>query len=188
VRIISVELCVVALVSFAAAQPPACRTYFTVVTQDTLKNVTQGLTEKDARWFREKLSKKYPSICYKDPAPNVPIVFYISVTPDTYHGTRIVNDTSTHTDPVNATVTDQNGNISQVNGTAQTTTTTSEAVPYTVDYGIFTLTIERRNSQGTFDALQRFQQKGLYNTMYGIPLGGKGHHPVHTVIEDAVNG
>lgn len=39
--------------------------------------------------------------------------------------------------------------------------------------------------------VHRFQQKGLYRTftMWGIPIagGGKGKHPVHEVIEEAVN-
>jgi hypothetical protein len=33
--------------------------------------------------------------------------------------------------------------------------------------------------------LHRFQQRGIYHTLYGIPLGGKGHHPAHAVIEEA---
>jgi hypothetical protein len=82
-------------------------------------------------------------------------------------------------------VTDQNGDTSQVNGTVETTTTSSTAVPYSVPYGVYTLSVERRRSDGKFDVAHRFQQRGLYNTLYGIPLGGKGHHPVHTVIEDA---
>jgi hypothetical protein len=59
-------------------------------------------------------------------------------------------------------------------------------VHYSVEYGIYSLSLERRLSDGKFDVAHTFQQKGLYNTLYGIPLGGKGHHPVHTVIEEAV--
>ncbi len=80
---------------------------------------------------------------------------------------------------------DQSGNISQVRGTEETTTTSSTAVPYSVQYGIFTLSVERKRSDGRFDVLHRFQQNGLYKALYGIPLGGKGHHPVHTVVEEA---
>jgi hypothetical protein len=29
-------------------------------------------------------------------------------------------------------------------------------------------------------------QDGIYRTMYGIPLGGRGHHPEKALIEDAV--
>lgn len=173
-------------VTGAAAQTRAsCTSYFTVVTQDRLNNVKQGLSPDDVKWFQKSFAKKYPGVCYAEPAPTVPIVFYISVTPDVYHGTRVVNQTSTHENPVSGTVTDQNGNTSQVAGTVQTTTTTSTAVPYSVQYGIFTLSVERIRSDGNFDVVHRFQQKGLYNTLYGIPLGGRGHHPVHAVIEDA---
>ena len=46
--------------------------------------------------------------------------------------------------------------------------------------------VERMQPNGSLITLQTFQQKGLYNEIYGIPLGGKGHHPAHAVIEDAV--
>jgi hypothetical protein len=46
--------------------------------------------------------------------------------------------------------------------------------------------VERRDSDGKLEVAHRLQQKGLYNTLYGIPLGGRGHHPVHAVIEDAL--
>jgi hypothetical protein len=167
-------------------QKPPCGVYFTVVTQDILNNFTEGLSPDDVRWFQKSVAKKYPSACYAEPgSPTAPIALHIVVTPDVYHGTRIVNDTSTHSTPVTGTVTDQNGNTSQVNGTAQTTTTTSTAVPYSLNYGIYTLAIERKQADGTVIVARRFQQKGLYTTMYGIPLGGKGHHPAHTVIEEA---
>jgi PEGA domain-containing protein len=172
-------------VTGAAAQTQPSCTYFTVVTQDKLKNIKQGLSADDVKWFQKKVAKKYPGLCYAAPASTVPIVFYITVTPDVYHGTRVVNHQSTHSDPVSGTVTDQDGNTSQVSGTVETTTTSSTAVPYSVEYGIYTLSVERRRSDGEFDVAHRFQQKGLYNTLYGIPLGGKGHHPLHTVIEDA---
>jgi hypothetical protein len=164
---------------------PGC-TYFTVVTQDKLNNIKQGLSPDDVKWFHKEIAEKYPGVCYAAPAPTVPVVFYVTVTPDVYHGARVENDTSTHDSPVRGTVTDQDGNTSQVDGTVETTTTTSTAVPYSVDYGIYTLSVERRRSDGKFDVAHRFQQKGLYNALFGvIPLGGKGYHPLHTVIEDA---
>ena len=177
-------LSVLFVTSASAQSKPSC-TYFTVVTKDKLNNIKQGLSADDVKWFQQKLAKKYPGVCYAEPAPTVPVVFFITVTPDVYHGTRVVNQTSTHSDPVSGTVTDQSGDTSQVNGSVETTTTSSTAVPYSVPYGIYTLSVERRRSDGKFDEAHRFQQKGLYNTLYGIPLGGKGHHPVHTVIEDA---
>ena len=35
---------------------------FSVVTQDTLKNVKQGLSPDDQKWFREKVEKKTRSL------------------------------------------------------------------------------------------------------------------------------
>ena len=169
----------------SSAQTKSSCTPFTVVTQDKLGNVKQGLSTDNLKWFQKKVATKYPGVCYAEPAPTVAIVFYITVTPDVYHGTRVVENTSTQSNPVSGTITDQSGNTAQISGTEQTTTTSSTAVPYAVQYGIFTLAVEQRRSDGKFDVVHRFQQKGLYNTLYGIPLGGKGHHPVHTVIEDA---
>lgn len=163
----------------------ACKVTFSVVSQDTLKNVTQGLPPKDAEWFQKKIEKKYPDVCYAAPNPGVSVVFYIDVTPAIYHGTRVETDTSTHNDPVSGTITDQEGNTAQVNGTVTSTTETSTAVPYDVNYGVFTLTVETAQQGGKWKAIRRFQQRGLYRTLYGVPLGGKGHHPVHAVIEEA---
>src|SRR5271157_2744856 len=90
----------VLLVTGASAQTKPSCTSFTVVTQDKLNNVKQGLSTDDVKWFQKKVAKKYPSVCYADPAPTVAIVFYITVTPDVYHGTRVVSQTSTQSNPV----------------------------------------------------------------------------------------
>lgn len=170
----------------AGPTEPSC-TYFTVVTQDELGNLRQGLSAENVKWFQKTFAKKYPGVCYAEPGPTVPVVFYITITPDVYHGTRIVNDTSTQTNPVHATVTDRRGNTAEIDGTVNTTTTNSTAVPYSVDYGIYTLSVQRRRMNGQFDVAHRFQQKGLYMALWGvIPLGGRGHHPLHALISDAV--
>ncbi|HSS98635.1 MAG TPA: hypothetical protein VLK33_16485 [Terriglobales bacterium] len=59
-------------------------------------------------------------------------------------------------------------------------------MPYSVDYGKYTLTIETFGADGKPIVRHRFQQDGLYNTWAGIPMGGRGHHPVKALIEDAV--
>jgi hypothetical protein len=105
-------------------------------------------------------------------------VLVIVVTPDTYHGTRIVSTQNTNT----GTVTDNEGGSAQYNGTS----TSSTAVPYSFEYGKFTLTVETEAPDHSWTAHHRFEQNGIYNTMYGIPLGGRGHHPEQAVIEDAV--
>jgi hypothetical protein len=171
----------------SSAQTSRPCTQFSVVTQDRLKNFNQGLSLLDQKWFREKVEKKNPSVCYVNPSPQIPLVFFIAVTPDPYHGTRVVTNTPTASNPVNATVTDQDGNTSEVSGTVQSTSTSSTAVPYSFEYGIYTLSVELQQKDGAFVVLHRFEQKGIYNTLYGIPLGGKGHHPAHAVIEEAAN-
>jgi hypothetical protein len=180
---ITILIAAVASACFVQAAPPAGCTEFTVVKKDTLGNVDQGLNADDQKWIADKFTKKFPGICYAEPRTDVRIVFFVAVTPATYHGSRVV--TSTSESPVRGTVTDQDGNVSQVQGT--TTTSSSTAVPYSVDYGLFTLSIERRGDDGKYMVLRRFQQKGLYRTMYGIPLGGRGHHPFRAVMEDALN-
>lgn len=153
-----------------------CKTKFSVVTEDKLRNIRQGLPEKDAKWFKKKVEKHYPDVCYVAPAPDVPLVFFITVVPAVYHGARVVPSQS-----------QSNTNISgDVDATATTTTNSSTTVPYSVNYGIYTLTVETRGGHGKkWVARHRFQQRGLYHTLYGIPLGGKGHHPVHAVIREA---
>lgn len=171
-------------VSEASAQgKPAC-TNFTVVTQDNLNNINEGLSADDAKWFQKKIAKKYPGACYAVPASTVPVLFRIVPTPAVYHGTQVVQQRSTQSDPVNGTATDQNGNTSQVSGTVQRTTTTSTAVPYSVDYNIWTLSVERRRSDGTFDVAHKFQQAGIYYASFGL-YRGRARHPIRAVIEDA---
>jgi len=168
----------------ASAAP--CQIKFTVIQEDTLKNITQGLTKKQLEWFDNKTQKLYPDVCYVPPSPDVPLVFSIIVTPDVYHGTRVETNTETHDSPVSGTITNPDGSTSDIDGTVKTTTTSSTAVPYTVHYGIYTLTVETREGPDKWKARHRFQQRGLYNTLAGIPLGGKGHHPNRAVIEEAM--
>lgn len=170
-------------VAFAQSSHPCIQ--FSVITQDRLNNVKQGLSAEDQKWFKEKVEKKNRSVCYVDPAPGVSLVFVIIVTPDTYHGTRVITNTSTNSNPTSGTITDDEGNTANYSGTQETTTTTSTAVPYSFEYGIFTLSVERQQKDGSYFVLHRFQQKGIYRTLYGVPLGGKGHHPAHAVIEEA---
>lgn len=150
---------------------PTCTVNYAVAAQDMLKNLKWGLSAKDVEWANG-LQKKFPGVCYTNTMSRAHVVLFITVIPDTYHGTRTVTDTSTTT--------------SATDSTKNTTTSSSHEEPYSVDYGIYTLLVERTQPDGTILTLQTFQQKGLYNQIYGIPLGGRGHHPSHAVIEDAV--
>lgn len=104
----------------------ACETKYTVLQQDKLGNVQQGLTKaKSIKWADQDLEKKYPDVCYVDPDSSVKTVFVITVTPATYHGTEVV--TNTQTTPTSGTITDQDGNRATYCGTQ--TSTSSTAVP-----------------------------------------------------------
>ena len=156
----------------------ACTTYFSVVWKDTLNNVKQGLSKDDAKWMQDKMQKKYPGICYAAPGPSVHLVLWIGMEKATYHGTR--TERETHSEPIDGTVTDQNGNISNVSGSQQVTTTTT--VPDTFDYPILTLSVLQRHD-GKWTGLHNFQRKGICHTMYGIPIHCKtGRY----ILEDAI--
>ena len=160
-----------------------CATTYSVIQEDTLGNVRQGISKaKDLKWADKDLEKKYPDVCYAAPDPSVKTVFVITVAPATYNGTRVV--TSTDTTPTSGTVTDTDGNTATYQGTQ--TTTSSTAVPYSFEYGKFMLTVETFGADGKPVVRRRFQQNGIYRTMYGVPLGGRGHHPAKALIEDAV--
>jgi hypothetical protein len=151
--------------------PPGCVVTFSVATQDSLKNLKLGLLPKDVEWVN-KLQTKYPGVCYIGPNSTPHAMLLITVTPDTYHGERTVTDTSTTT--------------SETDSTVHYTTSSEHQEPYSVEYGIYTLMVERIHPDGSLTTLQTFQQKGLYYQIYNVPLGGRGHHPAHAVIEDAV--
>jgi hypothetical protein len=104
------------------------------------------------------------------------LVFFIHTTPAVYHGTHVYTDTSSAA----AATTDGNGNSAAAAASSSTTT----AVPYTVDYSVFILDIEREQPDGSFKVVRTFDQKGLYHTMYGIGYG-KGKHPIPNVIAEA---
>ncbi|HEV2416543.1 MAG TPA: hypothetical protein VGX94_01945 [Terriglobia bacterium] len=125
-----------------------CETQFTIVREDALKNLTQGLSRKQAEWYEKKIQKKYPDVCYVDPAPDVPLVFFISETIAVYHGTQIMKTRSRSETTFNAD-TDVTGDVNadaDTTGTATTTTTHSTPVRYSFDYRLFILTAETKEA------------------------------------------
>ncbi len=155
----------------------SCTTFYSVVTRDKLGNLTQGASDKELKKLRGNLSKKYPDVCYAAPDPAVKIVFFLSVVPATYHGNRVVSDTSNES----GTITTSDGDSARYEGTG----TSSTVVPYSFEYGRYMLTVETLDGSKV-TVRRRFQQDGIFRTMYGIPLGGRGHHPEMALIEDAV--
>jgi hypothetical protein len=173
---------------------PSCATTYSIVQEDKLGNVQQGLTKaKNLKWADKDLEKKYPDVCYVAPSPSVKTVFLITVVPATYHGTRVITDTNTSTTPTSGTITDTTPGsdtygqeVGTYSGTQTQTSTSSTAVPYSFEYGKYMLTVETFGTDGKPVVRRRFAQDGIYRTMYGIPLGGRGHHPAKALIEDAV--
>jgi hypothetical protein len=149
-----------------------CKVAFAVVYLDRLNNTNNGIPAKNVKDVEKKLSK-YGDVCYAGDK-KADLVFFIHTTPAVYHGTRVYTDTSTST----AAVTDGNGNSTA----AAASTSSTTAVPYTVDYSVFILNIESQQPDGSYKILRTLDQKGLYNTMYGIGYG-KGKHPIPNVID-----
>jgi hypothetical protein len=149
--------------------PQDCKVTFGVVYLDRLNNTNVGIPQKDVKDVEKKLSK-FGDVCYAQDKPD--LIFFIQ-TPAVYHGTHVYTDNSTSA----AAVTDGNGNAAAAAASSSSTT----AVPYTADYSVFILDIERPQPNGSFKIVRTLDQKGLYNTIYGIGYG-KGKHPVTNVI------
>jgi hypothetical protein len=57
---------------------PRCETTYSVVQEDKLGNVQQGLSNpKNLKWATKDLEKKYPDVCYAAPDPSVKTVFLL---------------------------------------------------------------------------------------------------------------
>ncbi len=162
--------------------PASCKVLYSMIEQDTLHNVNQGLIasgikEKDGLKWLEKMYKKYPDVCYVAPGTSESVVFVIIATPAVYHGTQVETRSHAVTNSSGEAVTDDSGSTIQ--------TTSSVAVPYEVKYSAFTLTIVRKKQDCHYEPVRRFKIDGLYNTFYGFGYG-KGKHPVVNVMEDAI--
>ena len=186
-------LMVVAAPAYANKKPEqTCKVKFAFVYIDRLNNTNRGIQGKSLKDVQKKLSK-YGDVCYTDDESAADFVFFVHTKPAVYHGVHTYSHTSSHTDtnPVSGTITDQEGNTSTISGTVDTTTTTTSTstVPYEVDYSVFYLDIlvpytKEGSTEASYRVLRTFDQKGLYNTMYGIGYG-KGKHPIPNVIDAA---
>jgi hypothetical protein len=148
-----------------------CKVTFSVVYVDRLNNTNNGLSQKDLKDVEKKLSQ-YGDVCYlKDKSAD--LVFFIHTSPAVYHGTHVYTHNSTSA----AAVSNSNGSSAAAASSSSTT-----AVPYSVDYSVFLLDIEKQQADGNFRILRTLDQKGLYNTIYGVGYG-KGKHPMTNVID-----
>lgn len=165
---------------------PGCSIHFSILTVDELRNVDHGFTKSELKWYNDKLRKKFPDICYAPPGAPSEVTFFLTATPAVYHGARVETDTTTNDEPVQATVTAQDGTTSDVSGTVQSTSQSSAVVPYSVAYSIVDLAIELPvGPSSPPKVIRRFRQRGLYKQYFGFGFG-KGKHPLRTVVQEAI--
>jgi hypothetical protein len=170
--------------AFANKKPvQTCKVNFAVVYVDRLDNTYRGLQGKQLPDVQKKLSN-YGDVCYTANETTADYVFFVHTKPAAYHGVRTTTNTHTDTNPVSGTITDQNGNTSTISGTEDTTTTTTSSAPYEVDYSVYILNIMIPHQGSEPTTLHTLDQKGLYNTIYGIGYG-KGKNPIVNVIDAA---
>jgi hypothetical protein len=171
--------------AFAAAQTSsACKVTFGVVAEDDLDNIHQGLSPKTLQWFDKKMQPKHPDLCYSNGA--APVVFFFSTKPAIYHGTRVVTNSTTTSAPVNGTVTNTSGEeVGTFQGETQTTSTSSTAVPYEVNYDLLYLSIETKQANGTWKVVHNFGGSTLHPTLAGFCI--RNCHPTNATIEKALN-
>lgn len=174
--------------AFAKNPPQTCTVKFGFAYTDKLDNSYRGIQGKELRQTQDKL-KKYGDVCYTADETSADYIFFVHTKPAVYHGVHTTSSTSTSTEtnPVSGTITDENGNRSRVNGTVETTTTTktSSSVPEEVEYDVYILDIMvPSRDRTTYTRLRTFDQKSLHSTMYGIGYG-KGKHPIVNVIDAA---
>ena len=157
---------------FAAPKPaPVCKLTFSVAYLDRLNNMNAGIPQASLKDIQKKLAE-FGDVCYSAD-PKTDLVFFIHTTPAIYHGTHVYTNTSSS---AAAAATDDSA------AAAAASSTSTTAVPYSVDYSVFILDIEAPQPDGTYKIVHTFDQKGLYNTIYGIGYG-KGKHPIPAVIE-----
>jgi len=176
-RLLSSALFAIPVSCLAFASPktvPVCKVTFQVVYLDRLNNSNVGIPQSSLKDIEKRLSK-LDDVCYAGGSDTKgDLIFFIHTTPATYHGTRVITNNSSAA----AAATDGNGG----SAAAASSSSSSTAIPYRVDYSNFILDIEISQPDGTFKVLHTFDQKGLYNTIYGIGYG-KGKHPIPNVIE-----
>jgi hypothetical protein len=199
---------IVSLLPVSSVAQTPCSIPFAVIFQDGSNNVLHGFSSLDEQWFAE-LQKKYPSVCHVEPPhmfyessnggpprltgdliyPNVapevaPLVLYIKAIPRVFKGTRTQTNTSQSEAPVNGTATDESGNIYHVEGTANITTTTSQGVPYLVDYDDLIVLIQKKKLIGIWDTMQSFHRKTLCPAMFGVCIANRNAY--HKLLEDSI--
>lgn len=119
-------LAVVVAPAMAKKPEQTCTVKFAFAYTDRLDNDYRGIQGKQLKQVEEKVSK-YGDVCYTADDSSADYIFYVHTKPAVYHGVRTTSSTSTNTssNPVSGTLTDEDGNRSNISGTVDTTTTTT---------------------------------------------------------------
>jgi hypothetical protein len=165
--------------SSAVAEP--CRG-FAVAWQDELGNVTTGFPHGVDVKFKNKLSKKYGDLCYD---PQASTILFMWSRRAIYQGAQARTSTSTEEFPVTGNGQSTFGEYPGTNnGTLQTTTTMISESPYSADYQLLYLTIEREIN-GKRVVVQSFSGKTLHPTLYGVCT--RNCHPSAALIKQGLD-
>src|SRR5262249_32977412 len=127
----------------------------------------------DVKWFKEKVQKKYPEVCYAESGSSPTNRFLITITTATYHGTGTVTETS----PVTGTSHPQYDYDPAHAKTVHGTVTSNRQVEVTNDYLIYTLSLQQQETPDRWKLLHTFQR---YCQVPSFRC-----HPAHDVIQDA---
>jgi hypothetical protein len=153
---------------------PICKVKIQVAYLDRLNNMNLGIP-KDSQKDVEKRLSKFGDVCYAGDGNPGDLVMFIHTSPATYQGHHVYTNTSN-----SAAAAASDGSAAA----AAASSTSTTVVPYSVDYSVFILDIELPLPDNKFRILHTVDQKGLYNTIYGIGYG-KGKHPIPNAIEAA---
>lgn len=164
-----------ALASAGSRPVPVCKVKIQIAYLDRLGNLTQGIPKASQKDIEKRLGK-LGDVCYAGDGNPGDLVMFIHTSPATYHGHHVYTNTS------NTSAAAESSDGSAAAAAASSTSTT--VVPYSVDYSVFILDVELPLPDDKFKILHTVDQKGLYNTIYGIGYG-KGKHPIPNAIEAA---
>jgi hypothetical protein len=170
--IAAIFLIVTATMPAAAHKNPAqdCKVRFEFAYVDRLDNFYHGIQGQQLKEVQKRLGR-YGDVCYTEDPNTSDYVFFVHTKPATYHGVQTSRNS----------VLDNNSTI---------VGSVESSVPYEMDYSVFILDVLLRHftletpPKETFTTLHTFDQRGLYNTIYGIGYG-KGKKPIINVIDVA---
>jgi hypothetical protein len=164
-----------------------CAVPFTYIFSDSVGNVHKGLSSKDAKWFAEKVSKKYPEVCYVQPEQWANLArptYAFFVNEQIEHGVTYETATKTSTQdvPLSGTVKDEDGEtVGRIEGTTTQTTTTRTTTPREITKRVDGLRLEAMQSDGSWKVFHVFPFKIRgKQEFWGLPVSQQ-----RNLLEDA---